>query len=243
MFIGELSLDGAFASGRGRFERGASRPKKRFQRNIRSGGKRGRGPDSRKHQGFWREKSGRNNRAPGRNRAHRSANKDRDDSRIFGVFVKLSEVRGQAAAKRALIIIAAGGHNLLFSGPPGTGKTMLAQAMNSIIPPPSLEETIEITEIWSAAGLLNRASPVIDFRPFRARDHNASLISIIGGGSIPKPGEISLAHRGVLFLDEMPEFHRDALESLRQPLESGSVSIARSKNRWFFRPDSSLFLR
>ena len=151
-----------------------------------------------------------------------------------GNFVKLSEVRGQAAAKRALIIAAAGGHNLLFSGPPGTGKTMLAQAMNSIIPPPSLEEAIEITGVWSAAGLLNRANPLINFRPFRAPHHNASLVSLVGGGPIPKPGEISLAHRGVLFLDEMPEFHRDALESLRQPLESGYVNIARSKKSLVF---------
>jgi magnesium chelatase family protein len=150
------------------------------------------------------------------------------------ILVGLNEIKGQAAAKRALIISASGGHNLLFSGPPGTGKTMLAQSMNSVLPPPSLEETIDITEIYSAAGLLNSAEPLINFRPFRAPHHNASLTAVIGGGSIPKPGEISLAHRGVLFLDEIPEFHRDVLEGLRQPLESGRVSIARSRKALIF---------
>ena len=148
--------------------------------------------------------------------------------------VGLNEIKGQAAAKRALIIAASGGHNLLFSGPPGTGKTMLAQSVNSVLPPPSLEETIEITEIYSAAGLLSSSEPLINFRPFRAPHHNASLTAVIGGGSVPKPGEISLAHRGVLFLDEIPEFHRDVLEGLRQPLESGRVSIARSRKALTF---------
>ncbi len=148
--------------------------------------------------------------------------------------VKMNEIKGQAAAKRALAIAACGGHNLFFSGPPGTGKTMLAQAINSILPPPSFEEAIEITEIYSAAGLLNVREPFMNFRPFRAPHHNASLSAIIGGGTVPKPGEISLAHRGVLFLDEMPEFHRDVLEGLRQPLESGRVSIARARRALTF---------
>ncbi len=148
--------------------------------------------------------------------------------------VRIGEIKGQAAAKRALVIAASGGHNLLFSGPPGTGKTMLAQAINSILPPPSLEEAIEITEIYSAAGLLNSSNSFINCRPFRAPHHNASLTAVIGGGSIPKPGEISLAHRGVLFLDEIPEFHRDVLEGLRQPLEAGSVSIARARKALTF---------
>lgn len=146
-----------------------------------------------------------------------------------GPFVDISEIKGQGHAKRALTIAAAGGHNLLMQGPPGTGKTMLAQALASILPPPTLDEIIEMTKIWSAAGMLGGHSS-LNFRPFRAPHHTASAPAIVGGGGSPRPGEISLAHRGVLFLDELPEFHRDILESLRQPIESGTATIARAKN-------------
>jgi magnesium chelatase family protein len=138
--------------------------------------------------------------------------------------ISLDDIKGQENAKRALLIAATGNHHVLMSGPPGTGKTMLAQAITSILPPPSHEEIIEITQIHSAAG-----GSVVSHRPFRAPHHSASLVAIIGGGAVPKPGEISLAHRGVLFLDEIPEFHRDVLESLRQPLEAGVIHVARAR--------------
>ncbi len=139
----------------------------------------------------------------------------------------LRDIRGQEKAKRALEIAAAGGHNLLFCGPPGSGKTMLASAMPGILPDLKFSEKLEITKIYSAAGELKNAA-IIDSRPFRAPHHSASAHSLIGGGAYPHPGEISLAHRGVLFLDEFPEFSRSVLENLRQPLEEGSINISRS---------------
>ena len=142
--------------------------------------------------------------------------------------VDISEIKGQESAKRALAVAAGGGHNILMSGSPGSGKTMLAQALASILPPPSLEEAIEMTRIYSAAGVLGEHS-VVNFRPFRSPHQSASLVSVIGGGANPRPGEISLAHRGILFLDEIPEFRRDVLEALRQPMESGRICVSRAR--------------
>jgi len=147
--------------------------------------------------------------------------------------VDIDDIKGQESAKRALMIAAAGGHNLIMVGPPGTGKTMLAQALASLLPKASRDEVIEMTEIYSCAGLL-ADRPYIHGRPFRSPHQSASPTSIVGGGQNPKPGEISLAHRGVLFLDEIPEFRRDLLEALRQPLESGKATVTRVKNNLTF---------
>lgn len=140
------------------------------------------------------------------------------------------DVKGQQKAKKALEIAAAGGHNLLMSGSPGSGKTLMAKCFASILPPLELEEALELTKIYSVCGLLPKDEPLMTKRPYRPIHHTASSIGIIGGGSNPKPGEITLAHRGVLFLDEMVEFPRVVLETLRQPLEDGYVVISRAKS-------------
>lgn len=143
-------------------------------------------------------------------------------------------IHGQEFAKRALLIAASGGHNLLMIGPPGSGKTLLAKAFLSLLPDLSFEESLEVTKIYSISGLLKPNQSLITQRPFRNPHHSSSLAALVGGGTWPKPGEITLAHRGVLFLDELPEFRRDVLESLRQPLEEGEICVSRAKGRLVF---------
>ncbi len=166
---------------------------------------------------------------------------DLDDvEEIENLSVDFAYIKGQEHIKRALEIAASGGHNVLMSGPPGTGKTLLARAVPTILPKMTKEEALEVTKIYSIAGLLPSDKPLIRTRPFRTPHHSATAPSLVGGGQFPKPGEISLAHRGVLFLDELPEFPRAILENLRQPLEDGVVTIGRAQGTLSFPAKFSL---
>ena len=161
-----------------------------------------------------------------------------DDNIVFdkeqNSTIDFSDIKGQFFAIRAAEVACAGGHNMILVGPPGSGKTMIAKRIPTILPPMTFEESVETTKIWSVAGLMSSEESLVTQRPFRSPHHTTSSVALIGGGSYPKPGEVSLAHNGVLFLDELTEFKRDVLEVLRQPLEDKIVTVSRAKNTLTF---------
>jgi magnesium chelatase family protein len=161
-------------------------------------------------------------------------NEGRVDAAAPGDGVDYREVRGQEHVKRALEVAASGGHNVVMVGPPGAGKTLLARATPTILPPLTTDEALEVTKIYSVAGMLPQNAPLMTLRPFRSPHHTTSHAGLVGGGRVPRPGEITLSHRGVLFLDELPEFPHSVLESIRQPLEDRVVTVSRARGNVTF---------